>query len=147
MMVRGGMPPPHSEAQKCSSDVCTKFNSIPPAPCPPCTGSPIQLRVVVDPATGGATFDFTGTGLELLGNLNAPPAVTYSAIIYSLRCLVGQDIPLNQGCLKPSTYMHPSGYWVRGGRCAHMQQLQYSRWCLPVCAHFQSRSMYRAEPC
>jgi 5-oxoprolinase (ATP-hydrolysing) len=27
--------------------------------------------------------------------------VTYSAIIYCLRCLVNEDIPLNQGCLAP----------------------------------------------
>lgn len=37
----------------------------------------------------------------MYGNLNAPPAVAYSAIIYSLRCLVTRDIPLNQGCLAP----------------------------------------------
>ncbi len=36
-----------------------------------------------------------------LGNINAPEAVTYSAIIYCLRCLISEDIPLNQGCLKP----------------------------------------------
>ena len=41
-------------------------------------------------------FDFAGTGPEVHGNTNAPPAVTYSAIIYSLRCMVHQDIPLNQ---------------------------------------------------
>ena len=41
-------------------------------------------------------FDFEGTGPEVHGNTNAPPAVTYSAIIYSLRCMVDQDIPLNQ---------------------------------------------------
>jgi 5-oxoprolinase (ATP-hydrolysing) len=35
------------------------------------------------------------------GNTNAPEAVTYSAIIYCLRCLISEDIPLNQGCLKP----------------------------------------------
>ena len=50
---------------------------------------------------GSATFDFTGTGPEVYGNLNAPPAVAYSAIIYSLRCMVTRDIPLNQGCLAP----------------------------------------------
>jgi hypothetical protein len=38
----------------------------------------------------------TGTGPEVFGNCNAPPAVTYSAAIYCLRCLVGADIPLNQ---------------------------------------------------
>lgn len=32
----------------------------------------------------------------MYGNINAPPAVTYSAIIYSLRCMVCQEIPLNQ---------------------------------------------------
>lgn len=35
------------------------------------------------------------------GNTNAPEAVTYSAIIYCLRCLISEEIPLNQGCLKP----------------------------------------------
>lgn len=39
--------------------------------------------------------------LTLIGNINAPEAVTYSAIIYCLRCLISADIPLNQGCLKP----------------------------------------------
>ena len=37
-----------------------------------------------------------GIGPEVFGNCNAPPAVTYSAAIYCLRCLVGADIPLNQ---------------------------------------------------
>lgn len=64
-------------------------------------GSPIQLRVKIDPELGEAEFDFTGTGPEVYGNINAPTAITYSAIIYCLRCLVSQDIPLNQGCLRP----------------------------------------------
>lgn len=38
----------------------------------------------------------SGTGYEVWGNCNAPKAITVSAIIYCLRCLVGQDIPLNQ---------------------------------------------------
>ena len=37
----------------------------------------------------------------MVGNINAPEAVTYSAIIYCLRSLISEDIPLNQGCLKP----------------------------------------------
>ena len=50
-------------------------------------------------------FDFEGTGPEVFGNTNAPPAVTYSAIIYSLRCMVRQEIPLNQvlPCWPPAT--------------------------------------------
>lgn len=64
-------------------------------------GTPIRLTVTIDRSTGSAEFDFTGTGHEVVGNCNAPPAVTYSAIIYSLRCMVKRDIPLNQGCLEP----------------------------------------------
>lgn len=47
-----------------------------------------------------------------LGNVNAPPAVTYSAIIYCLRCLISEDIPLNQGCLKPITVHIPDGCFL-----------------------------------
>ncbi|KAK0385016.1 hypothetical protein NLU13_7494 [Sarocladium strictum] len=64
-------------------------------------GSPIALKVTIDPEKGEATFDFEGTGPEVYGNINAPEAITYSAIIYCLRCLISEDIPLNQGCLKP----------------------------------------------
>lgn len=70
-------------------------------------GSPIRLAVTVDRRDGSATFDFAGTGPEVFANLNAPPAVTYSAVIYSLRCLVRSDIPLNQGCLAPITVLIP----------------------------------------
>ncbi|OTB09144.1 hypothetical protein M426DRAFT_316435 [Hypoxylon sp. CI-4A] len=64
-------------------------------------GTPIRLRITIDPENGQADFDFEGTGPEVYANINAPEAVTYSAIIYCLRCLISEDIPLNQGCLKP----------------------------------------------
>lgn len=32
----------------------------------------------------------------MYGNWNAPRAITLSALIYCLRCMVGEDIPLNQ---------------------------------------------------
>ena len=51
-------------------------------------GSPIELTVTIDKETGSAVFDFTGTGPQVRGNHNAPPAVTYSAVIYSLRSMV-----------------------------------------------------------
>jgi 5-oxoprolinase (ATP-hydrolysing) len=70
-------------------------------------GSPIRLKVTIDPEKGEATFDFSGTGPEVYGNINAPEAVTYSAIIYCLRCLISEDIPLNQGCLTPIHVLIP----------------------------------------
>ena len=62
-------------------------------------GSPIMLALTIDRATGNAHFDFTGTGPEIWGNCNAPAAVTRSAILYSLRCLIEKDLPLNDGCV------------------------------------------------
>ncbi|TVY34671.1 Uncharacterized protein LSUB1_G005910, partial [Lachnellula subtilissima] len=70
-------------------------------------GTRIQLKVTIDPSTGGAIFDFTGTGPEAFGNWNAPIAITNSAIIFSLRCLVNTDIPLNQGAIRPITTIIP----------------------------------------
>eukprot|EP00090_Calanus_glacialis_P029316 TRINITY_DN4705_c0_g1_i1.p1 TRINITY_DN4705_c0_g1~~TRINITY_DN4705_c0_g1_i1.p1 ORF type:complete len:1288 (+),score=342.01 TRINITY_DN4705_c0_g1_i1:47-3910(+) len=72
-------------------------------------GSPIKLKVYIDTTNGEAVFDFAGTGSEVYGNMNAPKAVSMSAIIYCLRCLVGHDIPLNQGCLNPVTVKIPPG--------------------------------------
>jgi len=70
-------------------------------------GNLIRLQLTVDRATGSAVFDFTGTAHEMWGNLNAPFAVTQSAILYALRCLIREDIPLNHGCLKPITIVLP----------------------------------------
>ncbi|ORY90934.1 Hydantoinase B/oxoprolinase [Leucosporidium creatinivorum] len=72
-------------------------------------GTPIELAIKIDEKEGSAVFDFEGTGPEIFGNLNAPVSVTYSAIIYCLRAMVDQDIPLNQGCLVPITVNLPPG--------------------------------------
>jgi 5-oxoprolinase (ATP-hydrolysing) len=72
-------------------------------------GSPICLKLTIDRIHGSATFDFDGTGPEVWGNLNAPKAVTTSAVLYSLRCLIQKDLPLNDGCLLPVTILIPSG--------------------------------------
>ncbi|KAM0248511.1 hypothetical protein ACHAQJ_009448 [Trichoderma viride] len=63
-------------------------------------GTPIRLKITID-ENGSAVFDFSGTGEEVRGNINAPEAITHSAIIYALRCMIKSDIPLNQGCLSP----------------------------------------------
>lgn len=53
--------------------------------------------------------DFTGTADQVDGNLNAPRAVTVAALIYVLRSMVGEPIPLNSGCLAPVTLHVPAG--------------------------------------
>lgn len=64
-------------------------------------GTSIHLVVTIDEITGGAIFDFSGSGPQVWGNWNAPKTITYSALIYCLRCMIGHDIPLNYGCLVP----------------------------------------------
>ncbi|TPX13720.1 uncharacterized protein E0L32_005923 [Thyridium curvatum] len=74
-------------------------------------GSMMQVTISIDD-TGFGTFDFTGTSCEMLSNMNAPPAITYSALIYTLRLLIGSDIPLNQGCLAPTEVIIPKNTFL-----------------------------------
>ncbi|CAK7917132.1 5-oxoprolinase [[Candida] anglica] len=64
-------------------------------------GTPIILEITINNETGDAIFDFSKSGNEIYGNLNAPKAILYSAVLYVLRCLISTDIPLNNGCLQP----------------------------------------------
>ena len=75
-------------------------------------GSMIELTVRIDRNTGDAIFDFTNSDPEVYGNLNAPKAVTFSAVIYCLRCLIGYDVPLNQGCLTPIYQTETGNYFI-----------------------------------
>ncbi|THC99250.1 hypothetical protein EYZ11_001249 [Aspergillus tanneri] len=70
-------------------------------------GSPLALKITINPEDGSAKFDFTGTGPQALNNLNAPPAIMYSGIIYCLRSMISAAIPLNQGCLNPIELIVP----------------------------------------
>ncbi|MEZ5185738.1 MAG: hydantoinase B/oxoprolinase family protein [Candidatus Nanopelagicales bacterium] len=64
-------------------------------------GAPIEVRVSVDRAARRVVVDFAGTGPARSDNFNAPRAVTRAAVLYAFRCLVDDDIPLNDGCLDP----------------------------------------------
>ncbi|CAK7212729.1 hypothetical protein SBRCBS47491_001565 [Sporothrix bragantina] len=109
-------------------------------------GSPIKLKITINGEDGTADFDFTGTGPEVYGSTNAPTSVTYSAIIYVLRCLVKEDIPLNQGCLTPinvimpqRTILSPSAEAaVVGGNCVTSQRVtDVILRCFDVCSASQ----------
>jgi 5-oxoprolinase (ATP-hydrolysing) len=72
-------------------------------------GSTIRVQVTVNRAARSAVIDFTGTSAELPTNLNAPSAVARAAVLYVFRCMVDDDIPLNEGCLKPLDIVIPEG--------------------------------------
>lgn len=63
-------------------------------------GTPLVVTLTVDDSAERLTVDFSGTGAEHPGNLNAPRAVTLACVLYFLRLLVGKPIPLNNGCLR-----------------------------------------------
>jgi 5-oxoprolinase (ATP-hydrolysing) len=75
-------------------------------------GKLLRVAIHVDRDTRSAVVDFTGTGEQDGGNFNSPPAVTQAAVLYVFRCLVGDDIPLNDGCLKPLKLIIPAGTFL-----------------------------------
>ncbi|MEZ4442592.1 MAG: hydantoinase B/oxoprolinase family protein [Polyangiaceae bacterium] len=68
-------------------------------------GAPLKVTLTVEGER--LTIDFTGSSPEHEGNLNAPAAVTTAAVIYVLRLLVGEPIPLSSGCLRPVSLILP----------------------------------------
>ena len=77
-------------------------------------GTPIRVRI--DRRAGGLRIDFTGSGGVHPGNLNAPLAVTRSAVLYALRVLAGRlepldehRAPLNEGFLHGVELVVPEG--------------------------------------
>ncbi|MDE2123428.1 MAG: hydantoinase B/oxoprolinase family protein [Betaproteobacteria bacterium] len=72
-------------------------------------GARIAVAIRVDQAARSAVIDFSGTSPQQANNFNAPRAVTTAAVLYVFRCLVGDDIPLNAGCLKPLQVIIPEG--------------------------------------
>ena len=75
-------------------------------------GAPLHVAVVVDREARAVTVDFTGTGPQHAGNFNAPAAVTRAVVLYAFRCLVAEDIPLNDGCMRPITLVIPQGSFL-----------------------------------
>ncbi len=64
-------------------------------------GDTIQVKITVDKEAREALIDFTGTSPQGNHNYNAPLAVCKAAVLYVFRTMVDDEIPLNEGCLKP----------------------------------------------
>ena len=69
----------------------------------------VKVRVTVDRAARTARVDFTGTSLQQDNNFNAPLSVTRAATLYVFRTLVDEDLPLNDGCMRPIELIVPAG--------------------------------------
>jgi len=58
---------------------------------------PLPICVQVGVEEGRLAFDFAGTAPPQRGPVNAPLAVTHSAVYYALICLLGEEVPVNAG--------------------------------------------------
>jgi len=72
-------------------------------------GAVIKVRIDIDRKVRSAVIDFTGTSPQQNSNFNAPSAVCKAAVLYVFRTLVDDEIPMNEGCLKPLEIVIPAG--------------------------------------
>jgi 5-oxoprolinase (ATP-hydrolysing) len=72
-------------------------------------GETVRVKIEIDKALREAIVDFSGTSSQTGGNLNAPISVTRAAVLYVFRTMIGKDIPLNAGCMKPIRMIVPEG--------------------------------------
>ena len=60
---------------------------------------PIHVCITIKGET--ARLDFSKSGPQVRGSMNAVRAITLSAVLYVFRSMIQEDIPTNAGCLKP----------------------------------------------
>ena len=73
------------------------------------SGAMVKVAITIDRTSRTAKVDFTGTSAQLASNFNAPSAVCRAAVLYVFRTLVDDEIPMNEGCLKPIEIVIPEG--------------------------------------
>ncbi|WP_188063113.1 hydantoinase B/oxoprolinase family protein [Sphingobium sp. KCTC 72723] len=76
-------------------------------------GASVHVAVHVDRENRAATVDFTGSSTQLPGNFNAPVSVVRAAVLYVVRTLIDEAVPMNDGCLKPISVIVPDGSMLR----------------------------------
>jgi N-methylhydantoinase B/oxoprolinase/acetone carboxylase alpha subunit len=71
------------------------------------SSTPVVVTLTLEGET--ATFDFTGSGSQRPGNVNAVEAVTVSAVAFAVRSATDPTIPANGGAMRPVTVVAPPG--------------------------------------
>ncbi|SEJ83524.1 5-oxoprolinase (ATP-hydrolysing) [Sphingobium sp. AP50] len=76
-------------------------------------GATVHVAVSIDREARAATIDFAGTSAQLPGNFNAPASIVRAAVLYVVRTLIDEAVPMNDGCLKPIDIIVPEGSMLR----------------------------------
>jgi N-methylhydantoinase B len=85
-------------------------------------GGPYWLRAAIIKQGDELTFDFTGTGPQIRGPINATLATTWAAIFYAMRCVTDPTIPSTEGCKAPFHIIAPPGTLVNARKPAAVYQ-------------------------
>ena len=72
-------------------------------------GFTIAVKITPNLEINKLTIDFNGTSPQTTDNFNAPAPVTRAAVLYVIRTLIEDPIPMNAGCLKPIELIIPEG--------------------------------------
>jgi len=72
-------------------------------------GSVIAVKITINRKERSAKIDFSGTSEQRSNNFNSPKSVTYASVLYVFRSLIREDIPMNEGFLKPLELVIPRG--------------------------------------
>jgi 5-oxoprolinase (ATP-hydrolysing) len=72
-------------------------------------GAIVNVSITVDRKARAARVDFTGTTAQVANNFNAPLSVCRAAVLYVFRTLIEDEIPLNDGCMRPIALIVPEG--------------------------------------
>jgi N-methylhydantoinase B len=70
---------------------------------------PVLVRVAVSRDDTDLIVDFTGTGAQTRGPINAPVAATESSVYFAVLSMLAGDLPSNHGCYKPIRVIAPAG--------------------------------------
>jgi N-methylhydantoinase B len=73
------------------------------------TDMPVRLAVSLTIDSDGVLFDLTGCDAQRRAPVNATFAQTFSACAYVLKCLVGEDVPVNDGFYRQVRVIAPEG--------------------------------------
>ncbi len=76
------------------------------------SGDDIAISVRVDVKDGVLHADFAGTAAAAAGNVNCPLAVTRSAVLFVVRTLLPDDVPMNAGVQRAVRVSAPPGCLV-----------------------------------
>lgn len=90
---------------------------------------PIKLCVAVTIEGSDITIDWTGTDPQVPAGMNSPREYSFAYSAFAVKALIAPDIPMNEGCLRPLTFLAPEGSFVNprppapaGGRAVTAQR-------------------------